>query len=90
MPSKSTTAARQIADSLKQRRAQPCIICRQKIDYDLPHDDPEAFTVEHIKPRSTHPHLAFEPSNCAPAHAKCNKSKGNRDQPGLGVRSKDW
>lgn len=93
MPSKTSPAAHRIADSLKARRVQPCYICRQQIDYDLPARHPEAFTVEHIKPRSTHPHLALDPSNCAPAHARCNKARGNRDEteaPGLGVRSQEW
>ncbi|MFI9537467.1 HNH endonuclease [Nocardia fusca] len=91
MPSKDSAALRQIARSLKLRRAQPCFICRQPIDYRLPHDDPEAFTVEHIKPRSTHPHLELEPSNCAPAHASCNKSRGNSEVVyGLGRTSEQW
>lgn len=91
MPSKPSAALRQIADNLKRRRAQPCVICLQRIDYNLPWDDAEAFTVEHIKPRSTHPHLEFEPSNCAPAHASCNKARGNSEVVyGLGELSEEW
>lgn len=91
MPSKTTAEARRIATSLQRRHAQPCIICQQRIDYTLPADHPEAFTVEHIRPRSTHPHLELDPANCAPAHARCNKARGNRDLPqGLGIMSREW
>lgn len=90
MPSKPTPESRRIADSLRRRRVQPCVICGQWINYDLPYGDKEAFTVEHLKPRSTHPHLADDPSNCAPAHDKCNKSRGNRELNGLGTPSQEW
>lgn len=89
MPSK-THALRSIAANLRAARG-PCFICGMTIDYSLPHDDPDAFTVEHIHPRSTHPHLENDPGNCVPSHAKCNKSRGNRPyQPSIGSLSEDF
>jgi len=72
-------------------RGGPCILCGQPIDYSLPHDHPEAFTVEHRKPWSTHPELREDPANLGPAHASCNKRRGNRAQPpSLGLQSRSW
>lgn len=89
MPSK-THQLRAIGKNLRAQR-RPCCLCGQSINYLLPHDDPEAFTIEHVKPRSTHPHLENDPSNCDAAHASCNKSKGaGQHKPGLGVRSREW
>jgi 5-methylcytosine-specific restriction endonuclease McrA len=84
-----TPAFERIKANLRARRA-PCWLCGQPIDYTLPWDDLEAFTVDHIKPRSTHPEMADEPSNCLAAHAKCNKSRGNSAVTGLGTTSRDW
>lgn len=77
--------AQQAAEQVKALR-RPCCICGQRIDYSLPPDDAMAFTLEHLKPRSTHPELMYDPSNWAAAHATCNKARGNRAlQPGLGT-----
>lgn len=65
----------------------PCIICQMPIDYTLRHPHKQACTVQHIKPRSTHPHLTWEPSNWGPAHADCNSSQGKLIATGLGLTS---
>ncbi|OZF40762.1 hypothetical protein CH296_00455 [Rhodococcus sp. 14-2496-1d] len=89
MPSRNADLNR-IADELKSRRP-PCFICGQPIDYSLPPDHPDAFSLEHRYPRSTHPHLVTDPANCFAAHLDCNKRRGNRAyKPGLGVRSREW
>jgi len=89
MPSK-THQLIAIGNALRRKRG-PCYICGQPINYTLPHDHPMAFTIEHIHPRSTHPHLENDPSNCVPSHAKCNKARGNGAQrPGLGNLSREW
>lgn len=65
---------------LKWRARQedlPCCICGEPIDFDLDSMDDLGCTVEHVKPRSTHPELTWIPSNHAPAHSVCNKSRGN-------------
>ena len=79
--------------SAEQRaKLLPCWLCGQPIDYDQPdpnHD--EAFSVDHEKPRSTHPHLAEEPSNLRSAHQRCNKRRGNRaPSPTIGSLSESW
>ena len=85
-----TYRLRAIGEELRRKHG-PCYLCGQPINYTLPHDNPMAFTIEHVKPRSTHPHLENDPTNCVPAHAKCNKSRGNADPtPGLGNRSRTW
>lgn len=59
-----------------RRLGSPCVICLQPIDYQLPSTDPGGVSVEHIKARSTHPHLIWDPTNWAPAHLRCNQAKG--------------
>lgn len=89
MPSRNAQLNK-IAANLRAAR-RPCFICQQPIDYSLPWDDPQAFTVEHIKPRSTHPHLVTDPGNCVSSHARCNKGRQNNPyKPGLGVLSQDY
>ena len=73
--------------SFGQAHDLPCCICDQPIDYTLRHPHKQACTVQHIKARSTHPHLTWEPNNWAPAHADCNSSQGNTLATGLGVVS---
>ena len=70
-----------------QLHSLPCCLCEQPIDYTLRHPHKQACTVQHVKPRSTHPHLTWEPSNWAPAHADCNSSQGNALASGLGLVS---
>lgn len=80
----------QIAAELRIRHG-PCHLCGQPIDYTLKWPDPMSFTVDHIKPRLTHPHLINDPANCAPAHGKCNSSKRDRPAvPPIGNNSRTW
>lgn len=65
----------------------PCCICKLPIDYSLRKPAKSACTVQHIKSRDAYPHLTWEPSNWAPAHADCNSSAGNREAVSLGVVS---
>lgn len=72
-----------------KRRA--CCRCGQPIDYNLDYPDDGSFSVDHLKPLSTHPHLAEDPDNLDAAHLRCNKNAGNRgDRPGLGRPSREW
>jgi 5-methylcytosine-specific restriction endonuclease McrA len=83
-------AFERIKGNLRAAR-KPCYICGQPIDYTLRAPHPGSFTVEHINPRSTHPHLAEDPANCAAAHWGCNSSKGNGPpKPHLGSTSREW
>jgi 5-methylcytosine-specific restriction endonuclease McrA len=72
-------------------RHDPCWLCGQPIDYTLPSDHDWAFSVDHIKPWSTHPELREDPGNLAAAHSLCNKRRGNKPPPlGLGLLSRNW
>lgn len=76
----------------RARAGTPCCRCFQPIDCTLPWPDPRSFSVDHYPfPISTHPHLAEDPGNLAPAHLDCNQSAGNkRPLPGLGKTSEEW
>ena len=37
-----------------------------------------ATTADHVKPRSTHPHLQYDPANGRPSCSHCNSSRGAR------------
>jgi len=82
---------RKLKAEVKARRG-PCCRCGQRIDHRLEWPDPDSFSVDHYPhPVSTHPHLAEDPGNLAPAHLRCNQSAGNkRPTPGLGQTSEDW
>lgn len=72
-----------------QRR--PCWLCGQPIDYSLQWPDTGSFSLDHIKPRETHPELEHEPSNHAAAHLGCNSSKNTGSaRPSLGATSRAW
>lgn len=87
---RSSRRFRRLAANLRAQH-RPCRHCGQPIDYALAHPDPASFTVEHIKPWSTHPELREDPTNLDAAHLACNSSRGNRDTPpGLGTTSRRW
>lgn len=87
---RTTRRFRKMAANLRAQR-RPCCYCGQSIDYTLPAGDAASFTVEHIKPLSTHPNLAEDPGNLDAMHLACNASKGNREtKPGIGVTSENW
>ncbi len=69
----------------------PCWLCGQPIDYDAPAHDPDALDVDHVKPYSTHPHLALVRSNLRPSHVRCNRSRGARPpRPEIGAVAEEW
>ena len=80
-------AALDAVRKLGERDQLPCCICEMPIDYTLRYPHKQACTVQHLKPRTTHPHLTWEPSNMAPAHADCNSSQGAGIAIGLGATS---
>ena len=87
---RTTRNFRRLAANLRAQR-RPCCRCGQAIDYSLDRTHPDSFTVEHVKPKSTHPHLAEDPGNLDAAHRRCNSSRGNRDAGlGLGTTSRAW
>ena len=68
----------------------PCCLCGEPIDYDLRAPDGMSCSVEHVKPRKTHPELTWDRRNWAPAHLVCNQGGGGRlvadlRRPGIGL-----
>lgn len=81
---------RRLRDIVKAQR-RPCCICLQPIDYTLRYPDPQSFSVEHLKPQATHPHLAEQLANLDAAHLRCNTARRKQDTtPRLGQRSRYW
>lgn len=56
----------------------PCWLCGENIDYAAVVRGPLSPELDHALPKSTHPHLVYEPSNFRVAHASCNQSRGAR------------
>jgi 5-methylcytosine-specific restriction endonuclease McrA len=87
---RSTRNFRRLALNLRSQRL-PCSLCGQPIDYTAEPGTPNSFTVDHVKPRSTHPHLAEDPANLRAAHHRCNTGRGTKTPaPGIGSTSEAW
>lgn len=77
------------------QRGDACWICGQPIDYEAAPDDysnDDRFELDHYYPVSTHPHLQEDPANFRPAHAGCNRTRGNSSNISslAGTLSRDW
>jgi 5-methylcytosine-specific restriction endonuclease McrA len=70
---------RERARARLRRAAGPCWICGGVIDYSVKSPDPMSFELDHKKPKELFPELAFEPTNWAASHRKCNRAKSNRE-----------
>lgn len=69
----------------------PCWLCSMPIDYDIPWPDDEAFELDHLYPRSTHPQHAEDPANFRASHRACNNKRGNKmPTGGLGNLGRQW
>src|SRR5690625_7437312 len=86
---RATKALEQIKKAGYKKQA-PCSICGQPIYYTLPSTDPDGCSLDHIKPRSTHPHLTREPTNWSPVHLRCHQTKSNNHPSELGTTSRKW
>lgn len=71
-------------------RGEPCYRCGQEIDYTIKYPDANAFTLEHVKPVSLYPELAYAPENVCASHFACNTSAGNRAGTVTGTTSRRW
>lgn len=58
-----------------QRTGQPCWLCGNPIDLDLPPTHPQAFTADHINALGNGGKLLGE---LKPAHRACNSSRGKK------------
>lgn len=74
---------------LRLEGAGICWICGQAINMQLPRNDRWAWTLDHVLPLSTHPHLALDYANAREAHRACNSAKGNRGHANSRT-SRDW
>ena len=70
----------------------PCWICRMPIDSTTPWPDDEAWELDHLYPRSTHPQHAEDPANFRSSHRRCNGARGNSiaAPSDIGTPSRDW
>lgn len=76
---------------LAAERKLPCWLDGQPIDYTLPKDHPDSFSVDHFHPVSTHPEHAEDPANLKASHRHCNLARGNRaPKLGLGRQTRNW
>lgn len=75
-----------------------CWICGHSIDYRIPYKDPvtgfvnqDAFQLDHLYPRSTHPEMAEDPANFRPSHGSCNNKRSNKlSMTGIGQTTRSW
>lgn len=69
----------------------PCWLDGQPIDYSLPPEHPDAWSLDHAIPISKNLALATDPNNFRSAHLACNKRRGN-DEPfiPIGKPSRKW
>ena len=73
------------------REEPPCAICRQPIDYSLPHLDPSSFVVDHIIPLNRGGSDTLD--NKQAAHRDCNRSKSDHmpdEAPRIYETSRSW
>lgn len=72
-----------------EQHQTPCWLCGQSIDYKAPAQHPRAFELDHAQPVSTHPELAYEPTNFRASHSQCNRSRGDTHI-AVGARGSCW
>lgn len=83
---------RVLKDEFRRRCAQAnarCWICNQQINYEAKWREPTSFEADHVKPVSTHPHLALSMGNLRPSHQSCNRGRGNRPMGGPWIKA-NW
>lgn len=61
-----------------QRTGEPCWLCGEPIDLDLPPTHPKAFTADHVDAIANGGRLLGE---LRPAHRACNSRRGRRRTP---------
>ncbi|ALE05518.1 hypothetical protein AL755_08555 [Arthrobacter sp. ERGS1:01] len=70
---------------------EPCWLCSQAIDYRIKWPEEDAFELDHLYPRSTHPQHAEDPTNFRASHRLCNQKRSNKmPTGGLGTLSRQW
>lgn len=70
---------------------EPCWLCGMDINYAIKWPDPEAWELDHLYPRSTHPEHAEDPTNFKHSHSACNNRRSNKmPEGGIGNTSEEW
>lgn len=87
---RSTRRYKRLVRELRAR-GRPCILCGQRIDYQLHPWHRHAFTAHHLKSWRDYPHLREDPANLDAAHRSCNSKAGaDAPLPELGSTSCEW
>lgn len=86
-PELKTTEWKELCRQLKRDLAPICWYCGTAIDLKISGRLPLGWTLDHIKPRWSHPHLVYERSNLRPAHHKCNSERGGKTQTATASRN---
>lgn len=78
----------------RDRKAQaPCWWCGQPINYIVPPSStPDSWEGDHKVPVSMAPELELDVLNVAPAHKRCNRSRGDgtNGENSIGMQSRIW
>ncbi len=76
-PRRTNSSRRNKLRARVKARYEPCHICGQPIDYDLPAGHPMSYELDEIIPvsRGGDP---YDIDNVAPAHRICNQRKSNK------------
>lgn len=72
-------AVKAFATAVFARYGRICVFCGEG----------NSDTVEHLKPRSTHPELTWDIDNARPAHRSCNSARRDRPLP-AGFHATGW
>jgi hypothetical protein len=75
-------AARAAYRLVAEQSQLPCWLDGEPIDYSLPRDHPDAWSLDHAIPMSDPIRgiaLALDPNNFRSAHLACNKRRGNNE-----------
>lgn len=67
----------------------PCWLCGKDINYRAQPQQPDAFELDHARPLSTHPELAYDEGNFRASHSKCNRSRQDAPIP-VAARGNCW
>ena len=71
----STYEWKQLSTRLRLELPPVCWLCGGSIDRTLKPTHKLSWTLDHVKSAVDYPELALDPSNCRPAHRKCNSAK---------------
>lgn len=74
-----------------QRDDARCWLCGCPIDWTLDWPDDQAWELDHLYPRSTHPQHAEDPANFRHSHRACNRTRSNgTPKTGTGTPTRNW